>query len=76
MAENNVQKLNIIFQPYELFETRKSILFDTENLAFMILMNFKDFQNFGFLSFVIIFGVRVACFLDFSFLLEHFWVKM
>ena len=42
----------------------------------MFSIDFENFQNFQFLSFFIIFGVRVACFSDFSFLFEHFWQKL
>ena len=64
------------FSVTRIFQDHKSILFDTEKFAFMFFMNFKLFEMFWFLSFIVTSGVRVACFLDFSFLLEHFCFKV
>ena len=64
------------FRIISIFQDQKTILFDTEKLAFMFSVDFEIFENFRFWSFFMVFGVRVVCFLHFSFLLEQFWFKM
>ena len=72
----SISKIEHHFSAIWICQDQKSISFRTEKLTFMVLLNFKILWNFWFLSCFIIFGVRVACFLDCSFLLEHFCFKV